>query len=632
MKSVKRSTVSFWRTVHRNTILALFSSLIAACGGGGGGSSDSGNNGSSGSDNNLSNTASGPISGVVAVGAPVAGATVTIKGASESRITTTDKDGHYKVDIRGMTGPFVIEAKKIDTINQQHQEMIVLHSVSAIGETANVNPVTEQATTAAAIKAGFTNAADAFNQNAAIAPGNVRAYVGNLTVAIHDTLLAGCDNQDFLSGAYVADGKCHDKVIDTLNVSINPGTGEAKLTSKADDSISKTVSANRRLSTDDVTPLKIDQVAEDIQDIAGMLKNFADVINEKGTSVSAADLDIFYDDAYLSSGENKADHIAKVASSSQKAANLNATLQYSGIHILRTIWDADNNRTIYYVANLGQRTDVQGSVVQFSNNDGYVARDADGKMKFLGGHFNFSIENFHFLSVRRVTATEDRVDSGIALNVPNSSTKTISAVNVSGPGLPTAGLNLIQCPSYWCLNDADRNDPTDASFYVSDGIYFFDDATIDSQFSNNGAPFIYTLSVSYSDGSSEVAHIQYYVPPVKASVVNANVLTPTLSGLNGHSLSSIGLTDGTPVPIGFALPNFANAGMAGTTLSSLSVRDFFSNSQTGISRAGPIALNATSYSLALPPQSGGTGEWTSGRFYLYAFDNFGREFSTVWTF
>jgi hypothetical protein len=106
--------------------------LLAACGGGGGGSAD---------------TTAGPsvpLSGTVAVGAPLVGATVTVKGANgEIATATTNADGEYTTNIAALTTPLMVQARGTSAGNP-----IELFSLAtSASATLNVTPLTHAVTT-----------------------------------------------------------------------------------------------------------------------------------------------------------------------------------------------------------------------------------------------------------------------------------------------------------------------------------------------------------------------------------------------------------------------------------------------------------------------------------------------------
>ncbi|MBI1626029.1 hypothetical protein [Comamonas suwonensis] len=120
---------------------AIIASVLAACGGGGGNSSDAGNSGSDGSTQQPAPTAT-TASGVAAVGAPIAGGTVTLKCASgTSTSATTGADGSWKTSLKSSDYPCVIRVEGGQAGVQALSTP--LHSVVAGAGIANITPLTD---------------------------------------------------------------------------------------------------------------------------------------------------------------------------------------------------------------------------------------------------------------------------------------------------------------------------------------------------------------------------------------------------------------------------------------------------------------------------------------------------------
>lgn len=91
------------------------------------------------------------ISGTVAIGRPLAGATVRLNCIGGGAVATTAPDGSFSVDIpSGVITPCVISVT--GTVNGQQ---IVLHSIAPNPGTVNVTPLTELLTTMLAQQAGM---------------------------------------------------------------------------------------------------------------------------------------------------------------------------------------------------------------------------------------------------------------------------------------------------------------------------------------------------------------------------------------------------------------------------------------------------------------------------------------------
>jgi hypothetical protein len=198
-------------------LLAVLLALsLTACGSGGGGGGGS----SSGS---IPQPGSQPetVSGVAAIGAPLAGGNVYVKDSSgtEHGPYPIDANGNYSIDVTGFNNPpFYIRAEGV--INGRP---ITLYSVSINPGTANVNPLTNLAIAAAS----GLDPADVYNN-----PLTHPVAQTDIDKAISDilTLLAPILNNPAYNASnsnpltdddYEADGTGLDGVIDDLNLYID---------------------------------------------------------------------------------------------------------------------------------------------------------------------------------------------------------------------------------------------------------------------------------------------------------------------------------------------------------------------------------------------------------------------------
>ena len=114
------------------SLLFLVSMLIAACSGGGGSGGSSGSSGAN----------SSTLSGVVAVGTPIVGSSISVVCAAGSKLTTTSaSDGTWSVTISGQTFPCAAEATG-GTINSV-ANTTAYHSVTTASGTMNITPLTD---------------------------------------------------------------------------------------------------------------------------------------------------------------------------------------------------------------------------------------------------------------------------------------------------------------------------------------------------------------------------------------------------------------------------------------------------------------------------------------------------------
>jgi hypothetical protein len=176
---------------HLLTGIAI--TTLAACGGGGSGTS---------------NSSTPSLTGTVAIGAPLAGATVKLKDKNNKTAqVTANADGSYTFsDVTGFVAPVMLEAT--GTANGKD---VALHSVLETvptGNTAsvlNATPATE-AVTAHALESGPATAFQNPSQISAIDPTKLKKAKDNLATALGTT--------DLFTTAFKADGTGMDKVLD----------------------------------------------------------------------------------------------------------------------------------------------------------------------------------------------------------------------------------------------------------------------------------------------------------------------------------------------------------------------------------------------------------------------------------
>lgn len=182
--------------------------LLSACGGGGG-----------------DTTAPVPLSGTVAVGAPLANADVSIKGANGGTASAiTDANGDYTADIAGLTAPFMVRASGLSA-GVPTELFSVATSATA---TLNVTPLTTALTT----QVLGTAPAQAFEQASAIAAVNATTLnlaKTRLVQALEDVLVQlgkTPANVDPFTTPFRADNTGLDKLLDLVafeTSAVSPG-------------------------------------------------------------------------------------------------------------------------------------------------------------------------------------------------------------------------------------------------------------------------------------------------------------------------------------------------------------------------------------------------------------------------
>ncbi len=186
-------------------VLYLFLiTVIAGCGGGGG---------------SLSTEV---VSGVAAVGAPLAGQ-VTLKDSSaqpREKTATIDQNGNFAFDVSGMTAPFIMQAKG-SAGGTNH----TLHSLAKGSGRANINPLTDLIVASAA---GVSDPATAY---ADPDPARTRQAGDNLAAATSMVLAKlqplmaqfGVSGTDPITSPYLANHQNMDQMFDQVTVTLAAG-------------------------------------------------------------------------------------------------------------------------------------------------------------------------------------------------------------------------------------------------------------------------------------------------------------------------------------------------------------------------------------------------------------------------
>jgi hypothetical protein len=199
--------------------------LLGACGGGGGG----GGGGFGGlppisvGGGGEQPAAATTLTGTVATGAAFAGAALTVfdqTGAKVCEVTVTDEGGYTCSLPAGTKAPLVIQAVRDD---------LTLYSTTASTATGttNVTPLTTIIVAQLSPNGDPSKLAAAIQADAgAVTAGSISDQVKKLVAALQPLLDALNMSIDPMSGEFKANGTGQDRVLDTINVSVRPD-GEA---------------------------------------------------------------------------------------------------------------------------------------------------------------------------------------------------------------------------------------------------------------------------------------------------------------------------------------------------------------------------------------------------------------------
>jgi hypothetical protein len=212
------------KIVYALASAGFITSLLAGCGGGGG----DGSTAASPAVVTLPTNTTLSITGTAAFGAPMAGATISIKDSSGKTVSAiAAANGNYNAEVTGMTAPLSITASlgSGDAVKLYHA---LLDTLPAAGQTAvaNVTPLTDAIT--ALVSASGTSAAE-FDADpsklATLDKAKIAASVLALRSVLTDVLTqVGVSAADFdpTKSAFVADRVSGgDKLLESIKVALS---------------------------------------------------------------------------------------------------------------------------------------------------------------------------------------------------------------------------------------------------------------------------------------------------------------------------------------------------------------------------------------------------------------------------
>ncbi|MDM0021635.1 carboxypeptidase regulatory-like domain-containing protein [Variovorax saccharolyticus] len=220
--------------------MALSTALLlslAACGGGGGGSGGflptggtGTNTGSAGTGaatgGDSGSTATATLSGIAATGAAFAGAKVTVVDQRGVTVcsTETDAKGAYECPLpAGTKAPLVVTATRDDQI-------LYSTTASAAGGNVNVTPLTTIIVSRLSPNGDPASLAGAIaTRPDVVTESTVKQQVAELVAALKPLLTLLGDALDPISGAFTADGSGHDRLLDSIAVSVRPDGSAANI-------------------------------------------------------------------------------------------------------------------------------------------------------------------------------------------------------------------------------------------------------------------------------------------------------------------------------------------------------------------------------------------------------------------
>lgn len=427
--------------VVKAALLAMSTGLLLnACGGGGGGGDDP-----------VPTPAPTPapspsISGVAAAGAPLSG-TVTVKDANGvTRSVPIGADGGYRVDVTGLTAPFVFRAEGV-----VGGRLYVVHSAATaadVGGTINVTPLTDLiiANIAGDLASNFFD-----NPNFASLTATELAEQSNALKARLQDVLTGLGIEstiDLLRTSFATDHSGLDAALDVLRVTVDPATQQATITNL----LTNTAITDDLKSKADATKLPdpgdIKAVVTDLQGIEAALKAFSAKFANGLPTI--AEVEPLLDADFRQEDQNRATFLADVTTDPSVVG-----IQFTGV----TLESAAQETQDGIIARVGFTIlNKDGKLDGIENGWRVKKVTENGTVRWLlmGNRGRFVAEAYG-LALKQQRNGEVSYDTGLEFWIedPNSGNNggVVSYALVKGPGLPADGVryNVPQTGGHFCL-------------------------------------------------------------------------------------------------------------------------------------------------------------------------------------
>lgn len=423
--------------------LALTSAMVGiflvGCGGGGG---DAG-----------SGTSSTMLSGTVAGGAAVIGTVLITDSKGVSKGGTIEANGHYAIDVSGMTGPFVLKAA--GTVGNTTVTYYSAATAADVGGTVNVTPFTNLIVSNIAAQMAetyFSDAANVASIGTLITPAKIAAAETALQAKLQPVLTAlGIGSSiDLLRSTFAADHSGMDAVLDLVKVEADTTTNVVTLKNALTQVTIAT--DDTRVATDDSTAVDSSKITEitptavtDLQAVVTKLNSFATLFaTSLPTPEQLAASGVFDTSGSFMMGGQTFSQFASELSTEQKEIGL----KFSNVAIA-----LDSNGTAgTLTAFISSNTSTFGEKIQLTmaKVNGVWLVTGDGRIADLT--INAQAQRNEWRTVNsslQVTGSGAILVNGINIwidpfsyNSAHASAPVVSAL-VTGPGLG-GGITLVQ--------------------------------------------------------------------------------------------------------------------------------------------------------------------------------------------
>lgn len=382
------------------------------------------------------------MTGTVAIGTALTGATVTVTDANGKTVSATSgANGAYSVSLTGLSAPLLITATDPSGVSG------TLYSVVASANTTNGAPVTANVTplttAVAALMTESGNPADLTGNASAITPAAVTAAETTLDAAIAPILSANSVPASFdpIGSAFTPNQAGADAVIDSVAVTPSVSGSGLQITSLANPDTAIQLNSRTRVSTALAAP---SHTANYLSGLQASLSACASDVQGGATDTSDSNCTSAIDASYLNNGVG-----AGVAGFAKRHTLFTKGTVLTGIKTVAfvpagTLAGINNPAALVYLL----MTDPDGTP-DFGMD--YVQQLPNGKWDVIGNQLQDSSYIASFLGRVQYTDSADagnaHYESGLNIQIPssvkvNGTATGVGSAVVTGPGLPSSGLWL----------------------------------------------------------------------------------------------------------------------------------------------------------------------------------------------
>lgn len=420
--------------IARIAMCVSMSAVLAACGGGGGSSA------SSGASSQPATVAATAMTGTVAIGTALIGATVTVTdSAGKPATATSGANGTYNVSLTGMTAPFLITSTDPSGVSS------TLYSVVASANTSNGAPVTANVTplttAVAALMTPSGNPATLAGNASAITSSAITAAETTLDTAIAPILSANSVPASFdpIGATFTPNQAGADAVIDSVAVTPSASGSGLQITSLANPNTAIQLNSSTSVSTALAAPA---QAANYLASLQASLSACASDVQGGATDTLDNSCTSAIDSSYLNNGVGTG-----VAGFAKRHTLFTKGTVLTGIKTVAfvpagTLAGISNPAALVYLL----MTDPDGTP-DFGMD--YVQQLPNGRWDIIGNQLQDSIYIASFLGRVQYTDSADAAnahyESGLDIQIPssvkvNGTAAGVGSAVVTGPGLPANGL------------------------------------------------------------------------------------------------------------------------------------------------------------------------------------------------